>query len=285
MKRYLLGFLFVFMTITANAAWHVEADGGCAVYVRFLGKDDYYFCGAHQPKCNEDWAESNELKSNTKWFKHKEPVDINGSRYYCCDGQITGATPTTKKGNVRGTVGRFVKGSTFFPNEGETKIKDVAGGKCSYTETRDICGYLHSTEGECTAQAADKVICPDGQYYRESSGSCATLCKPGYAYESEKSNRCVECSETATQGIVSDTGGAANANIEPEHRICRTCPSSTSVFNPETGQCIPKPQLTALSTTELQYGRNGRTRNAKPVSTQCWTKFGTEYKDCVLNNK
>lgn len=282
MKKYLLGLLFVFMTITANAAWHVEADGGCAVYVRFLAKDDYYFCGAHQPKCNEDWAESNELKSNTKWYKHGDPVDINGSRYYCCDGSVT-TTPTAKKGNAVGTVGRFVKGTDFLPAKGEPKIKDVAGGKCSYTETVDICGHLHTTEGECTNKPADNVICPDGQYYRESSASCATLCEPGYAYESEKSNRCVECSETSTRGIVSDDG-KNDTNIEQEHRVCRTCPASTSVFDPDTRRCVPKTQLTALSTAELQYGRNGRTRNAKPVSYQCWTKFGQEYKDCVLNN-
>lgn len=281
MKKYLFGILFAIVTMGANAAWHVEAEGGCAVYVRFLDLDDYYFCGAQQPKCNNDWAASAELKSTTKWLKHEEKVNINGSLYFCCDGNVT-TKPTTKKEKAAGTPGRLVKGALFYPEPGETKMKDVAGGKCSYTETVDICGHLHTTEGECTTQAKDNVICPAGQFYRESSKSCATLCEVGYAFESAGSNRCVECPETSTQGIVSDTANTSSVEVEPEHRICRTCPAATSVFDATTRQCVPKPQLTALSTTELQYGRNARTRNAKPVSTQCWTKFGTEYKDCVL---
>ena len=291
MKRYLLGILLALITLPSNAAWHIYPDDGCAilpwVFPAHWGNDDYYFCGAHKTSCNNDNASDNEVKKSTYWYEHGKPATLNNERYWCCGGKVT-SEPKNKNETAKGTPGKWVKGADWIVNT-EPVTEDVGGGKCTYLVTTDICGNKDYSEKDtvCKAQIKDNIKCPDGQHYRASNGTCATLCKTDYAFESKESNRCVECSETSTRGIVSASGDKTDINIPPMDRICKTCPAATSIFDPETRECISKnsSQLTALSTTELQYGRNGRTRNAKPVSTQCWTKFGTEYKDCVLNNK
>ena len=282
MKKYLLALFLFIIASSAHAGWHIHERDGCAINVRFMARDYYYFCGAHESKCNGDWAENTELKNGfVEWYTHGQSVMLNGVLYWCCGGEITSDTKKIeRKGKPSGTVGRWVAAPDFYLQMPETKTKAFAGGTCSYSEAVDVCNGKQSTEDDCAAQAEQKVTCPDGTFYRASSGSCTKSCEPGYAYESEKSNRCIECRENAHQGIVSDDGTTSLA-MHPAHKICRQCDAS-SFFNPTTKQCIPKANLTALSTMELQYGKDLRTKASKSVSGECWTKYGTEYKGCVL---
>jgi len=283
MKRSLIFILFAIITTASHAGWHIYDKEGCALESRFLKKDSYYFCGAHEIRCNNDWAEDVEIKNGyVKWFQNGEFQSLNNEIYWCCDGKITSSTANLKKKDkVSGTAGKWVKGENFYITR-ETKTKNISGGTCTYVETTDICGNVTTTEQECKTQAAANVQCPDGQYFRTSSNSCAKLCDVGYAYESSTSNRCVECEETAYQGIVSDTGVYVNGDaVDPTHAVCRRCNTATSIFDAATRTCVGKPQLTALSITDLQYGKNAHSRN-KSLSEQCWTMSADEYKKCVL---
>lgn len=286
MKRSLIFILFAMITTASNAwTWHIHDNDGCAIRTRGFVKDDYYFCGAHETKCHGDWAEKSELNNGfVKWYQNGEFASLgdNDEVYWCCGGKITSSTTNLKrKDKVSGTVGKWVKGENFYITR-ETKTKNISGGTCTYVEMTDICGNVTSTEQECKTQGAANVQCPDGQYFRTSSNSCAKLCDIGYAYESATSNRCVECEETAYQGIVSDTGVYINGEaVDPTHAVCRRCNTATSIFDAATRTCIGKPQLTALSMTDLQYGKNAHSRD-KSLSEQCWTKSADEYKKCVL---
>ena len=294
MKKYLVVLLLAMITTGANAGWHTYPDDGCSIEVWFLGRDHYHFCGAHETRCNGDWAETGELQNTTHWYNNGQSATLDKTRYWCCGGQVTTSTKNLKKKDrVGGTPGKWVAGTDWIVKS-EPKTITVAGGTCTYVETTDICGNVSGKEKcEGTSLTKDTVTCPSGQYYR--AGSCATLCQSGYAYESTTSNRCVECPETSTQGIVSDEGSTGNEVPSPEHRVCRKCNASTSLFDPKTKQCIAKTdvQVTALSMNDLVYGKNGRTKKIQPqsvgsanthsVSNECWTKFGAEYKKCVLN--
>ncbi len=291
MKKYLIALLCMLVVPSANADdsvkvsgrysgafWYIYPNEGCAIGVK--GLDDYYFCGAHEPKCNNDWAENSEIEKTVHYLENGEVAVLKGEKYWCCGGKVT-KKPTKKKDTVTGVKGSWVKGDSFYISR-ETKTKNISGGTCTYVETTDICGNVTSTEQECKTQAAANVQCPDGQYFRTSSNSCAKLCDVGYAYESATSNRCVECEETAYQGIVSDTGVYINGEaVDPTHAVCRRCNTAASIFDAATRTCIGKPQLTTLSINDLQYGKNAHSRT-KPLKDQCWTKYGDEYKECVL---
>lgn len=297
MKKFLFGFLFVMAVPSWDArasSWYIQQanpyDTGCAVYQRFLS-NEYYFCGARTMTCFSSSATDLDVKlDRVHWYKHKDKEILNNELYWCCDGKITeSATELAKKkkkDSVKGIPGTWVKGTDWIQKK-ETKTKAVSGGTCTYVEETDICGHLHSTEENCDdpQKAKQMVTCPDGQYYRESSGKCATYCDSGFAYESPLINTCIACSETATQGIVSDEY-AANVSQEniyyvaPGHRMCRKC-AATSFFDSRTRTCVSKSDLQGLSTVDLQYGKNG-SKQAK-VSDQCWTKYGVEYKNCVLS--
>ena len=294
MKKYLIFVLLAVILAPCTMyaqTWHVEADTGCALLTRFLNKDEYYFCGAREMKCAGDWAETSEIKNgHIHWYNQKDSETFNNELYWCCDGKVTESATALnakkKKENVAGTPGKWVKGSTWIVDT-QVKEKTVAGGTCTYTETTDICGNVHTNDMDCKNPeiAADMMTCPDGQYYRTSTGSCASLCNPGYAYESRTSNRCVECSETATQGVAHD-GGSTNPDdlTDPMHQICRKCNVTTQLFNPSTRLCVEKSNTnstTALSMSDLLYGV-GRSKRVN-VSDNCWTKYGEEYRKCVLN--
>lgn len=288
MKKCLSIVLFGLMATTANAGWHYE--DGCAIDVRFLARDFYYFCGAHEARCNGDWAEPTELKNGfVKWYDNGEAETFNGTHHWCCGGKVDRSTlPTARKGKASGTPGKWVKGKDWFVKT-ETKTKTVAGGTCSYLVKTDICGNVHSEEDTCkTAKVSSdgttssNVSCPDGQYFRVSSKSCAKLCDSGWAYESAKSNTCVECPENLTQGIVSDTGvNKKNTAVDPEHKICLKCNPSTQFFNSVTRECVTKSSLTALSVADLQGKTTANNLKKEKVSDQCWTKSGSEYQDCI----
>ena len=293
MKKYLVAFFMILITSTSHAlfnAWHVRADDGCAKYGRFMNKDEYYFCGSHAFSCAGDPIEQSEIKNgHVHWYNYKESESFENALYWCCNGEVTDTralNEINKKDKVAGTPGKWVKGNEWIVSS-EIKTKTVAGGTCTYTETTDICGHVHTNDGDCKnpTTASDMMTCPDGQYYRLSSGSCATLCDAGFAYESRTSNRCVECAETSTQGVAHD-GGSTNPDdlADPMHLICRKCNTATQLFNPSTRQCVEKTNTsstTALSMNDLLYGI-GRSKRIN-VSDNCWTKYGEEYKNCVLN--
>ena len=292
MKKCLSIILFGMMATTANAGWHINANDGCALLPWLWpwhgGTDDYYFCGAHKTVCDGDVASDTESR-NAVWKNHGEWATFDNTVYQCCDGKVT-KKPTAggKSSAAEGTPGRWVKGKDFYTKT-ETKTKTVAGGTCSYLVKTDICGNVHSEEDTCkTAKVSSdgttssNVSCPDGQYFRVSSKSCAKLCDSGWAYESANSNTCVECPETLTQGIVSDTGiSKKNVDVDPEHKICRKCNPSSQFFNSITRECVSKSSLTALSMTDLQGKTNANAVKKEKVSDQCWTKFGAEYQNCI----
>ena len=276
MKRSLIFILFTMVTTVAGAGWHIHESDGCALQTRVLAKDYYYFCGAHEAKCHGDWAEDVELQNGfVTWDENGRKESLNGQDYWCCGGHVT-SKPTKRKGSASGTPGRWVKaqeGEDFSVTEVKEKV--VGGGTCQYIETRDVCGNITSTESQCAEQARQNVVCSSGQYYRTSTKSCTTPCGTGQAYESADSNRCVECAETTTQGVIDVTAPA-------EDQICRKCNAASELFNPVTRKCVLKSSVTQLSATELLYGKNSRTKSSGKVSEQCWTKFNNEYKDCVL---
>ena len=284
MKKYLIAILLAMVGSVADAAWHTYPEQGCAVYVRFLAKDSYYFCGAQEPRCNGDWAEKSELQSGwaVKWYNEGQYEKLHDKRFWCCTGTVTSDTSNlNKKEKPSGTPGRWVEGSDFWVNT-ETKTINVSGGKCSYTVKTDICGNVDDSDKErCSSKnvTSEQLSCPEGQYFRTSSKSCATLCESGYAYESNTSNKCIECPETKTQGIVSDTGSITTETVAPEHRICRKCDAATSFFDPKTKKCVLKSALTSLSVVDLE-GRSASTKS-KNIKDECWTKFGEDYKSCM----
>lgn len=270
----------------AWGGWHIKGDDGCAQLKRW-GKDEYYFCGSHSFTCDNDPVEQSEIKNNhVHWYDSKDSETFGSVRYWCCDGKVTDTRKLNtidKKDKVAGTPGRWVEGTDWIVNT-EIKTKTVAGGTCTYTETKDICGYTHTNDADCKnpEKAADMVECPDGQYYRVSSGSCVTLCESGYVFESKTSNRCVECSETSTQGIAHDDNSTDSDDLaDPMHRICRKCNATTQLFNPTTRTCVETTSLKALSMNDLQYGIDSAKK--QKVSDNCWTKYGEEYRKCVLN--
>ncbi|MBO7066020.1 MAG: hypothetical protein J6W40_00165 [Alphaproteobacteria bacterium] len=294
MKKCLFVLFSMMITMNANAVvaelgvaalvingWHIHPSEGCALQTRFLGKDFYHFCGAQQPVCHGDWAEKKELNSTVKWYNYGETAEFNGEQYTCCgEGAKVISAPTERKGTATGTPGYWIKGD--HSEVPVIKTKNVAGGTCSYTEEKDVCGKTITTEGTCETQTKKNMTCPEGQYFREASGSCAKLCAAGYAYESKTSNVCVECEETLTQGRVSDDGSTpVNEAVDSVHAICLKCNPATSILDQATRKCVPRPQLTALTMNDLLYGKDGYTKN-KNVSEQCWTKYGNEYKKCVL---
>ena len=284
MKRCLVFILFAMITTVVNAAaWFIHDNEGCALYSRFLHKDSYYFCGAQDLKCHGDWAEDVEIEGGfINWYKHGDFAILgdNNEKYWCCNGSVTSDTSAitkNKSGNKpSGVQGKWVKSTDGQDFSTSTILtKSVGGGTCNYTETRDICGNVKTTESQCAEQTRDNVSCPSGQYYRASSKSCASLCGSGYAYESATSNVCVECAETATQGIIDPTATG-------ENQICRKCNAATQLFNPSSRTCVSKSG--ALSTTELVYGKDSHTKSSGKVSDQCWTKFDADYKKCVLGS-
>lgn len=290
MKKYLLVVFLAMIALPANAEWQIDSGGGCAhqvwVWPWHSGRDDYYFCGAHTAVCGGDYAEDDELLTSVVWAEHKQSATIAGSTYWCCGGKVY-SKPLGKRGTAMGTPGRWVQGDNWYKRS-DPKEKIIGGATCSYIEKEDVCGNVTPTQEEleklCTKQntnAADGVsfACPDGQYWRESTNSCAALCGDGQAYESETSNKCVDCAETLHQGISCSKGNCGYV-IEPEDKICRKC-YSNAFFDPVTRNCVEKTELIALSTTELQYGANAITKG-DVVSKQCWTKYNEDYKNCVL---
>lgn len=291
MKKYLIFILFAIITSTATANWHGDFVG-CAIFTRAFALDDYYFCGAHEAKCENDWAEEVELNKSVKWFEDGDPQELGGDhrRYYCCFGKVT-SKPTKKKGSATGTPGKWVRAdekNDWYKKIESKTINITGGGTCTYNEYTDVCDRVTDDKDKvCKEQLEKNIICPEGQFFRESSQSCAPQCETGYAYESAKSNKCVACPETNTQGVVDDgysTNYKLGYPVEPAHRICRKCDATNSFLDANTKQCVQKLELKNLSTVELQYGKNARTRGSAKVTDQCWTKYDNEYKDCVLQN-
>lgn len=288
MKKYLTVFFLAIITCTADAGWHIYPEDGCAilpwVWPAHWGRDDYYFCGAHKTTCNNDSASDDELEHSTAWFNHKDYATLDDTRYWCCDGKVT--SKPTKSGTASGTPGRWVKGTDWIVDK-ETKEIIVSGGKCSYEVKKDVCGNIDdSDKRRCASEniTKEKLSCPSGTIFRESTKSCVTLCKPGFVFESKTSDRCVECAETATQGIAHDEGKTdAESLTDSLHQVCRKCNSASQLFDPKKRICVEKTNTTstiALSMTDLQYGK-GKQKQSK-VADNCWTKFNNEYKDCVL---
>ena len=120
MKKYLTFILFAITTTTANAGWNGDFVG-CAMFTRVFGLDDYYFCGAHEAKCANDWAEEVELNKSVKWFKDGDQQELGDDhkRYYCCFGEVK-SKPTQKKGSATGTPGKWVRADDWYKVEPKT---------------------------------------------------------------------------------------------------------------------------------------------------------------------
>jgi hypothetical protein len=214
---------------------------------------------------------------------------MGNRKYWCCKGEVKNR-PTQKKTAATGTAGYWVENDAEVFTVTTPLTKKIAGGTCSYNKYENVCGEEYDNFDEvCKDKMNENLECPSGQTLRVTSTgnkSCAPVCEPGYAYESITSNRCVECQETSTQGIVHDAGSTAPDDLaNPMHQICRKCNAASQFFDAATRTCKNKTdkKVIALSMTDLRYGK-GKQKQSK-VADNCWTKFNDEYKDCVLNNK
>ena len=153
MRKTFLPLLICALTAnTAEAGWKTGFSTECFRYINGAKQStvQYYFCGNQKESC----AGLKHISSHkpSLWYYHGEDVDIDGTKYWCCDGNKT-------------DQGKFVAGAKWIKKSEDVTI-DVGGGTCTYQKTTNVCGSVESDK-PCTVPTS----CPSGQVV--SGGKCA----------------------------------------------------------------------------------------------------------------
>jgi len=203
-----------------------HGDSNECYYISGYGKKSsgnnwaYYYCGGKNNKCAGKKSKSHDLVVRQN---HGDKFTYNGKTYWCCDGKSDSA-------------GRYVQASAWIDSSKTvTETKQVDGGTCTVKTETDVCGGTYKidcdTPGTCNAG------------YVMRNKVCAQICPDGSAFESNASNKCVECETTNYQGI---------KMISSENNVCIKCDQDTQFFDKETKTCINKSRLKQISQTAMK---------------------------------
>ena len=213
--------------------------------------DEFWFCGKQDAECSGNRYDGTDT---AHWLYNGDSFVHNNVKYFCCAGSVSGK-------------GYFAEANKWQTTRTETK--NLENGTCKYVVTKDACG--NETRGDCDTPST----CATGYYIR--NNECIRPCTDdGMAFESNTSNKCISCPTTSYSGIDNKTN--------PTAPVCRKCDPVVSLWDAYEKKCVSKASLTALSTTELEYGIGSYTQTKELVTEKCWTKYNKEYSDCVLNS-
>ena len=229
MKRFLFVFFITLPILSSGALagnkW-IYSDG-CMI-TRTPSPDWIAWCGSAKEKCDGTRAKYRKqtLVGNGQLWSVSHNGDGNYVWYACCDGQFK--TVDTSKYSNKG-------GDLSAPTLTQTKTITLdGGGKCTYQAKYNACGKEITTP--CTAP----TDCTDGLIKR--NNVCIEPCAEGFAFESAKSNKCIECPTTTHSGpkTVKENGKITDT-------YCLKCDADTEIFDKETDTCIKKSEMIVIS--------------------------------------
>ncbi len=228
--------------------------------------NEFWFCGYQDSDYKKNNCHARHVYKGALWFPDNPTHQLyngdkvtTGGRYFVC----CGGTPTAQ--------GRFVESDTSdFRVTQEPKTVDLGDNKkCTYTITTDICGNV--TDKPCT----EPDSCTNGTLPR--NGACVQLCTGTDAFESETSNKCVECSTTSSRGRVVGKDG---------NMICQVC-DSNEFFDTDAKQCVRSPteDKNTTYTTENEDGTkvtHTYSVISRDAMDRCWLcDDRTKFRACV----
>ncbi len=226
MKRFWLILCVIMMCGPAMAKFKQGSSGAC--YVDNSGADEFWYCGNQNKDCAKEVQNSWEP---AHWYGHKGSFSYDGRNYWCCT-------------DANGNNGRWVQAENWEGNSTEVIVDLGNGNRCKYLKGKNVCG--EETGKPCTEP--DPEMCATGYIWRWSSKSCAPICKPGQAYESELLNNCVDCPTGPYQGKQKvSIDGKSN---EPD--ICAKCDELTQMFSYKQGECISKESVKKYSKAQMK---------------------------------
>ncbi len=221
---FVLTALLFFMPVSVMAQRFRHGDSNECYYISEYAKKStgnnwaYYYCGGRNNKCAGEKSKGHDMVVR---HNHGDKFTYDGKTYWCCDGNSDNA-------------GKYVSGSNWIVST-VTETKTVDGGTCQVKIQTDICGGTHKidcdTHGTCNAG------------YVMRNKVCAEICPDGSAFESNASNKCVECETTNYQG---------KKTIYDGNKLCIKCDRDTEFFDKETKACIKKSKLKQVPQTAMK---------------------------------
>jgi len=189
----------------------------------------YYYCGKQNDKCD---GKKSKTSDTIFWQYHGDTFTFQGGKnpsehdlytYYCCNG-------------TKDEKGRYVRADSWIDSSKTvTETKHVTGGTCQVKIETDVCGDTHKIDCDTPG------TCDAGYIMRNKV--CAEICPDGSAFESDTSNKCIQCETTNYQGI---------KTISSNNKLCIKCDKDTEFFDKETKACIKKSALKQTTNSAMK---------------------------------
>lgn len=210
----------------------VDTKDSSCIWVKKSGAEnnEIYHCGytseytdtnKRRKKCDGESAKWNWIKREKEaiWLQAKN--DNRKRAFVCCNGDLISKpgrwVEVTDIQAQHPTWGSWRKSD----NKPETSGCPTGQFKMYYD---NVCGGKEYVQKECSS-------CPSGTVMR--NGKCTQSCGDNQGWESEASDKCVDCSASLSQGV--------NAS-----GVCKKC-TSTQFFNPGTQSCKEFSEMVQVS--------------------------------------
>ena len=219
---------------TNNTPWNYDGVSNAknCIWVKKSGAEnnEIYHCGftheynmfittKHKRRaCYTDSDQKTGGTAKWNWIKRQKEAlwlqtknDNRKRVFVCCNGDLT-----TKLGywvEVTDIQAQHPTWGSWRKSDNKTETSGCPTGQFKIYYD-NVCGGKEYVQKECSS-------CPSGTVMR--NGKCTQACGDNQGWESETSDKCVDCSASLSQGV----------NFEG---VCKKC-TSTQFFNPGTQSC------------------------------------------------
>ena len=220
MKKIVFMIIVFGICCDAGAKWGPNFGSGDSCVVEYKGaKRRFHFCGKSQDECaGKKVRKYSEQHTHLHGGGFVSEVDGN-RKFYCCNPN-------------NADKGRFVEGKSWLVGAMYTEAKQLADGTCNVAKRLNICG-----DAVVVTDCSEPDDCPDGTILR--NNECVVPCDEGSVFESEESNRCIQCETTRYQGIDNTFK-------------CIKCDRDVEWWDDKNKECVKKSDYTKISRDAMQ---------------------------------